>query len=115
MRSLRELFVSEPWKSLFHITKGFAGPHRKKTVTLTNANVQDTASINANTAVTRGLKLSLRGRQAVAIPEIFGDCQWDRPAQNAGLPVILMDRRNAYPTKTARNDILWPPVTEELP
>ncbi|MGO9118844.1 MAG: hypothetical protein ACLQPD_14695, partial [Desulfomonilaceae bacterium] len=25
----------------------------------------------------------------------FGDCWWDRPAQDAGLPVILMDRRDA--------------------
>jgi hypothetical protein len=34
--------------------------------------------------------------------------------RNAGLPVILMDRQDAYPTKTARNDIRWPPVSEGL-
>ena len=40
---------------------------------------------NPRTVIASGAKQS-RG---------FGDCWWDRPAQNAGLPVILMDRRDA--------------------
>jgi hypothetical protein len=39
---------------------------------------------------------------------------WEIASGNGILPVILIDRRDAYPTKTARNDSLWPLLTEEL-
>jgi len=88
--------------------------------TLITAVIEELLLMDGKSSGARGLHLSLRGLKAVAILEALGDCQWDRPARNAGLPFKIPPYRSllkggfadAYPTKTTRNRIRWPSVAE---